>query len=44
MPSAPRIDTTLPAELRSDAFARVSAHVESLIGVRAGAAVIALRG
>ena len=31
-------------EGRCDAFARVSAHVESLIGAREGAAVIALRG
>ena len=31
-------------EDRCDAFARVSAHVESLIGAREGAAVIALRG
>lgn len=30
-------------EGRRDAFARVSAHVESLIGARAGAAVIPLR-
>jgi len=31
-------------EGRCDAFARVSAHVESLIGAREGAAVIPLRG
>ena len=30
-------------EGRSDAFARVSAHVEALIGARAGAEVIALK-
>jgi len=29
---------------RSDAFTRVSDHVATLIGVRAGAAVIPLRG
>jgi hypothetical protein len=29
---------------RCDAFTRVSDHVESLIGARAGAAVISLRG
>jgi hypothetical protein len=29
---------------RSDAFERVSAHIEALIGARAGAAVIPLRG
>jgi len=31
-------------EGRSDAFARVSGHVESLIGAREGAAVIPRRG
>jgi hypothetical protein len=31
-------------EGRSDAFAKVSDHVAALIGVRAGAAVIPLRG
>ena len=31
-------------QLRCDAFAKVSDHVAALIGVRAGAAVIPLRG
>ena len=31
-------------ESRRDAFTRVSAHVATLIGARAGAAVIPLRG